>query len=110
MNEINIILELNNKENPYFYKGIATIKDGVIRYKDEDSNVLVDIERNILIKKDKEKIVKIDLNNNIMKIKLDTIELNSSIEVLEIKKENNIFESTYKIDSNEIKLSIKIEY
>ena len=105
MKEIKIIFELNNKENPYFYEGIATIENEVIRYKDEDSNVLVDMVRNLLIKKDKEKLIKIDFNNNTMKIKLGNIEINSSIKVINIKKEKNLFESTYKIDNNEIKLS-----
>lgn len=109
MNEINIIFELNNKENPYLYRGIATIEKDVIRYKDEDSNVLVDIIRNIVIKKDKEKLIKIDLNNNKMKIKFDTIELISKIEVLNINKNEKSLEATYKIDDNEINLSIKIE-
>lgn len=109
MEEINIIVEINNKENPYFYKGIATIDNGVIRYRDEDSHVLVDMSRNILIKKDKDKIIRLDFNNNKMKIKIGNIELNSEIVVLNIKKEDNILEATYKIDENEIKLYIKIE-
>lgn len=109
MKESNVIFEIKNKENPYLYKGIATIDNDVIRYKDEDSNVLFDMKRNILIKKDKEKIIKLDLDNKIMRIKLSNIEVTTEIVVLNIKKNKNKIEAIYRIDENEIKLSVEIE-
>lgn len=108
MKEINIIFEIKNKENPYLYKGIATIENNVIRYKDDNSKVLFDITRNLLVKKDNEKIIKIDFDNKKMKIKTKNFEFDSNIDVLKIKQEKNIKKISYKIDKEEINLSIEI--
>lgn len=108
MKEINIIFEIKNKENPYLYKGIATIENNIIRYKDDNSKVLFDITRNILIKKDEEKKIRIDFNNELMKIKTNSFEFDYDIEVLEIKKEKNLNKIIYKIDKEKIEMNIKI--
>lgn len=109
MKEINLNFELNNKENPYTYNGIATIQNNVIRYKDEDSHILFDIKRNVLIKKDNEKTLKLDFYNKIMHIKIGNNELKGNIEVLNItNKQNKEITITYVIDKNKIKLSLNI--
>lgn len=108
MKEINIIFEIKNKENPYLYQGLATFKDNVIRYKDENSNVLFDIKRKMMIKKDAEKLLKIDFDKKMLIINSKSINFNIEIEVTKYEFENNEINIIYKIDKEEIKLKIKI--
>lgn len=108
MKEINIIFELQNKENPYLYQGLATFKDNVIRYKDENSNVLFDIKRKIFIKKDNEKLLKIDFDKKILIIDSKSINFNIKIEVIKYEFSNNEINIIYKIDQEKMNLKIKI--
>ena len=104
MAKINLLVKysLRNLKNEYNIRGIY--KDNVIKYKDNDSIIVINLNNNILEKYKNGENILFDFNDN--KCYIDDCYIN--INVIKLINKNKLFYVKYKIDKNLFEISIKM--
>ena len=107
MEEKEIIVKVDNKDNNYYYKGKCTVNKDIIKFVDEETTYIFDKTIERLIKTTKEDKTIIDFNNKELTVTVDKKELKMPIEINNKQICGNNILYKYKIDKNEIKFEIK---
>lgn len=108
MEKIKITIEIKNKNDQYFYEGIATLNKDIISYSEDETTTIYDKKINRLIKKDKEKKILIDFKNKNMTINIDNNVLTIDIDLIELYSSEELIKAVYKIDEDIIEMIIRI--
>lgn len=108
MKKIKIITEIKNNDNPYYYEGIAFLNKDIISYRKDEETIIFDKKINRLIKKDKEKELRIDFNDKNMSIFTKEGNLTFDIELIKLYSNEELISVKYLIDQEEIELNIEI--
>lgn len=113
MEKINIIVNLENGDMPYEYRGYAYVNKDIIEFTDKEYNYkeyhyIFDKAVNRLIKSsDTNQNLILDFNNKEIKILEIDKELSMKMDVKKIDINGNNIKIIYKIDKNDIIFQIK---
>ena len=107
MKNIELIININNNIN--IYK--ATIDNNIIKYKDNDSKVTMDINKDRLIRTSKEKYMVLDFKQELVHITIKDInyDISLKIEVKSIEKEDNYYKVLYVLENDEFNFELKVK-
>lgn len=107
MKNIELIININNDIN--IYK--ATMDNNIIKYEDNDSKVIMDINKDRLIRTSKEKYMVLDFKQELVHITMKDINYDISlrIEVKSIKKEDNYYKVLYVLENDEFNFELKVK-
>ena len=107
MAKVNLFIEycLRKEKIEYNIKGIY--KDNKIKYKDDKSIIVINLNNNILEKYQNENKIVFDFNNQ--KCYLDNYNIDLNIDVIKIINDENIFYVHYKIENDSFEIKIKIK-
>ena len=107
MKNIELIININNNIN--IYK--ATIDNNIIKYKDNDSKVTMDINKDRLIRTSKEKYMVLDFKQELVHITMKDInyDISLKIEVKSIEKEDNYYKVLYVLENDEFNFELKVK-
>ena len=107
MKNIELIININNNIN--IYK--ATIDNNIIKDKDNDSKVTMDINKDRLIRTSKEKFMVLDFKQELVHITMKDInyDISLKIEVKSIEKEDNYYKVLYVLENDEFNFELKVK-
>lgn len=102
-----LLLNVENKENPYYYCGpFERIKD-IIKFKENDNIYIFDFTVERLIKENKKQNIVIDFKKDEIIIEENKKIIVIPIVIIDKNISNEEILVTYKVDKNVIKLTIK---
>lgn len=107
MKNIELIININNDIN--IYK--ATMDNNIIKYEDNDSKVIMDINKDRLIRTSKEKYMVLDFKQELVNITMKDInyDISLKIEVKSIEKEDNYYKVLYVLENDEFNFELKVK-
>ncbi len=108
MEEKNITLKIDNKDNPYEYKGKAILNRDILKFKENNYEYVFDKTTERLTKTSKDTTIVIDFKNKLITIK-DKENIKIKIDIIKKQICDKLIFISYKIDSNNIKITINIE-
>ena len=109
MQKVKINLKIKNNNNFNNYTGIGFLDKDIISYEKKEEKLIYDKKINRLIKKDKEKELRIDFNKKNMTITTKNEFIEFDIEVIELYSSEEKVKIKYKIDSDIIEFLLEIK-
>ena len=109
MQKVKINLKIKNNNNFNNYTGIGFLEKDIISYEKKEEKLMYDKKIKRLIKKDKEKELRIDFNQKNMMIITKNEFIKFDIEVIELYSNEEKVKIKYKIDSDIIEFLLEVK-
>ena len=109
MNLVNIVVKINNKNAPYYYKGVAKKYKDIIEYDYNNENFVFDKAIERVTKSSKNESVIVDFKKEEIIIKSNNNELNIKIKILNKDIKDNRFYYLYEFDKMKIEFILELE-
>lgn len=107
MQKVKVKLKIKNNDDINSYIGIGFLDKDIISYEKEEEKLMYDKKIKRLIKKDKEKELRIDFNQKNMMIITKNEFIKFDIEVIELYSNEEKVKIKYKIDSDIIEFLLE---
>ena len=109
MQKVKVKLKIKNNDDINSYIGIGFLDKDIISYEKEEEKLMYDKKIKRLIKKDKEKELRIDFNQKNMMIITKNEFIKFDIEVIELYSNEEKVKIKYKIDSDIIEFLLEVK-
>ena len=107
MGKVDLCVEYCLKKEKYEYNIKGIYKDRIIKYKDNDSIMVINLNNNTIERKLKDELIIFNFNEK--KCYIKNYNISFSINVINIINNERMFYVYYKIENDSFKIKIKIK-